>query len=96
MREPITLTQEELEEITGYSRTSAQARWLMEAYQIQAKHKAGGGLSVPRLLYYQRAGVAIDTPEQDEQPTMNLAGLRKRETRPKPNLDFLKTEAKAK
>ncbi len=76
MREPITLTREELQEITGYNKASAQARWLMEAYQIQAKHKAGGGLSVPRLLYYQQAGIAIEPPEVEE-------------PRPKPNLDFL-------
>ncbi|WP_290539069.1 DUF4224 domain-containing protein [Alcanivorax sp.] len=96
MRAPITLTQEKLEEITGYSRTSAQARWLMEAYQIQAKYKAGGGLSVPRLLYFQRAGISIDTAEPNEQPTMNWAALEKEEARPKPNLDFLETEGKAK
>ena len=61
MREPITLTQEELQEITGLSRASAQDRWLMETYQIQA-HKTGRGLSVPRLLYYQQAGIAIEPP----------------------------------
>lgn len=50
----------------------------MEAYQIRAKYKAGGGLSVPRLLYYQRAGITVDTPKPEEQPTMNLAALEKK------------------
>lgn len=87
MREPITLTQEELQEITGLSRASAQARWLMETYQIQA-YKTGRGLSVPRLLYYQRAGIAIGKLETEKEPRMNWTALEQKETKRHPKLIF--------
>ena len=74
MREPITLTQEELLEITGYTQPAAQARWLLEAYQIHAKYKAGGGLSIPRALYLQQAGIQSSTGSIGT-GTLNLEAL---------------------
>jgi len=74
MREHITLTQDELLEITGYTQAAAQARWFLEAYQIHAKYKAGGGLSIPRALYLQQAGIQNSTGSIDT-GTLNLEAL---------------------
>ncbi|WP_421722374.1 DUF4224 domain-containing protein [Alloalcanivorax xenomutans] len=57
MNEPITLTREELEDITGLKQAAAQERWFRLHYGIQAERRADGSLSVPRRLYYQKAGI---------------------------------------
>ena len=62
--EPITLTAEELQDITGRQRPSAQKRWLADTYGIHAEPRPDGSLSVPRALYYQKAGIKVErTPE---------------------------------
>ena len=60
MTEPITLTKDELEDITGRCRPSAQKRWLAERYGIHAEPRPDGSLSVPRALYYQKAGIKTE------------------------------------
>jgi hypothetical protein len=64
MHEPIVLTKEEIEAITGLQQPSAQARWLQLHYGIHAPRRADGLLSVPRLLYYQKA--KIQSPPKPE------------------------------
>lgn len=59
----ITLTQDEIREITALVRPSAQARWFKMRYGIDAERRADGSLSVPRQLYYQKAGVKQSRPE---------------------------------
>tara|TARA_R110000851_G_C13101290_1_gene568431 strand:- start:12672 stop:12905 length:234 start_codon:yes stop_codon:yes gene_type:complete len=57
MYESIVLSKEEIEAITRLQRPSAQARWLRLHYGIEAPQRADGSLSVPRLLYYQKAKI---------------------------------------
>ncbi|MEH6784722.1 MAG: DUF4224 domain-containing protein [Alcanivorax jadensis] len=65
MSESIVLTDEELVEITRRVRPSAQQRWLSDTYGINAERRPDGSLSVPRQLYYQKAGIRV-TKKQPE------------------------------
>lgn len=56
----ITLTQDELVEITGYQKAAYQRQWLAERYGIHAERRADGSLSVPRALYHQKAGITTE------------------------------------
>lgn len=58
MNESITLTKEEIEEITGLVRPSAQQKWLRDRYGIHAEPRGDGTLSVARQLYYQKVGIS--------------------------------------
>lgn len=60
----ITLTQNELYDITHLKRPSAQARWLREQYGIEANRRPDGSLSVPKQLYFQKAGIAKPAPRK--------------------------------
>lgn len=57
----ITLTTEELRDITGLRRPSAQKRWFRDNLGIEAMQRADGSLSVPRDLYMQKAGIKPST-----------------------------------
>ena len=55
MREPITLTKEELVDITGCDTPCGQAEWFVWAYGLTARARPDGTLSVPRATYLQLA-----------------------------------------
>lgn len=54
MSQPITLTPEELVQITGYQRAAEQLKWF-HALGVPAKRRADGTVSVARE-HYLRAG----------------------------------------
>lgn len=69
MTTSITLTNDELRDITGLVRPAAQERWFRENMGIQATRRADGSLSVPRALYLQKAGIK----PAEKKPELRLA-----------------------
>jgi hypothetical protein len=63
--QPLTLTPEELVEITGYTRGAEQLKWF-RALGVPAKRRADGTMSVARE-HYLRAGVKA-APEEKRRP----------------------------
>lgn len=55
MRESITLTLEELADITGCDTPGEQAEWFVWAYGLTTRARPDGTLSVPRSTYLQLA-----------------------------------------
>lgn len=68
--EPITLLQSEIEEITGLVQPTAQARWFKLNYGIATPFRGDGKISVPRKLYYQKAGIK---PGERRKPQLRLS-----------------------
>lgn len=69
MNPSITLTAEELKDITGLIRPAAQQRWFKDNMGIEATRRADGSLSVPRALYMQKAGIK----PAEKKPELRLA-----------------------
>lgn len=72
MTTSIVLSDQELADITGLQRPTAQARWLRETYGITAAKRADGSLSVPRALYLKKAGLG-DSGTNEPEPQLRLA-----------------------
>lgn len=72
MTTSIVLSDQELCDITGLQRPTAQARWLKDTYGIMAAKRADGTLSVPRALYLKKAGLG-DSNASDPEPQLRLA-----------------------
>lgn len=66
----ITLTDDELTEITGLIQPAAQQRWFRLNYGIEGSRRADGSLSIPRALYFEKAGLA--TPRAQKTPSLRL------------------------
>jgi len=62
LSQPITLTPEELVEITGYQRAAEQLKWF-RALGVPAKRRADGTVSVAREHYLRHGTKAAPTVE---------------------------------
>lgn len=74
------LTPEELEQLTGYQKSSAQARWLTRE-RLPFVIGGDGKLKVLRLTIEQRLGASMVTVHQRE-PQLRLQGIGKRQEAP--------------
>lgn len=60
----ITLTADELFEITKLKQGAAQQRWFRLNYGIEAPRRPDGSISVPRALYMEKIGLKTARPEK--------------------------------
>jgi hypothetical protein len=72
--QPLTLTPEELVEITGYTRGAEQLKWF-RALGVPAKRRADGSVSVARE-HYLRAGTKAPKAEIESRPRLRCEAER--------------------
>jgi hypothetical protein len=73
VRQPITLTAEELVEVTGYQRAAEQLKWF-KALGVPAKRRADGTVSVAREHYLsigKPAAAEIDSTPARPRPRVH-------------------------
>jgi hypothetical protein len=68
MQTPLTLTHDELIEVTGYTRGAEQLKWF-KALGVPARRRADGSVSVCRE-HYLRAGTKVSPAALDSRPRL--------------------------
>lgn len=70
MREPITLTKEELVDITGCDTPGDQAEWFVWAYGLTPRARPDGTLSIPRETYLRLASTLAPLQADNTNPAI--------------------------